>query len=188
MTLSAVASRYASALADVVSGGAGGVPPENALKELRDFEGALTESAELQNSLISPAVPVARKRAVVGRIGDVLGISPIVRNFLYVLIDHRRIASLGEILHSFELIMDERLGFARAEVTSARELTEAQRAALNAQLERLTGKRIRMRFALDESLIGGAVARIGSTVYDGSVRGQLQTLERRLSTAQVEQR
>jgi F-type H+-transporting ATPase subunit delta len=188
MTLSAVATRYASALADVVGGGVGGLTPENALKELHAFEGALNESAELRNALTSPAVPVARKRAVVGRIGDILRISPIVRNFLYVLIDHRRIASLTEILHSFELIMDERLGFARAEVTSARELTEAQRAALNAQLEQLTGKRIRMRFAVDESLIGGAVARIGSTVYDGSVRGQLQTLGRRLSTAQVEQR
>ena len=90
--------------------------------------------------------------------------------------------ALTDILHSFELIMDERLGFARAEISSARELTEAQRTALSAQLAQLTGKQIRMRFAVDESLIGGAVARIGSTVYDGSVRGQLQTLERRLST------
>ena len=182
MTLSAVATRYASALADVVSPGASGLSPEAALNELRAFEAALNESGELKNALISPAVPVGRKRAVVGRIGDIVKISPITRNFLFVLIDHRRIASLTDILHSFELIMDERLGFARAEVSSARELTEAQRAAMNAQLERLTGKRIRMRFAVDESLIGGAVARIGSTVYDGSVRGQLQTLERRLST------
>jgi F-type H+-transporting ATPase subunit delta len=125
---------------------------------------------------------VGRKRAVVERLAGLLKLSPIIRNFLFVLIDHRRIGSLSEVLHSFELIMDERLGFARAEVSSARELTEAQRAALNAQLTQLTGKKVRMRFAVDESLIGGAVARIGSTVYDGSVRGQLQTLERRLST------
>jgi F-type H+-transporting ATPase subunit delta len=78
--------------------------------------------------------------------------------------------------------MDERLGFARAEISSARELTETQRTSLSTQLSQLTGKQIRMRFAVDESLIGGAVARIGSTVYDGSVRGQLQTLGRRLST------
>jgi F-type H+-transporting ATPase subunit delta len=118
----------------------------------------------------------------VARIADVLKLSLIARNFLFVLIDHRRIALLGAILHSFELIVDERLGFARAEVSSPRELTEAQRGAINAQLERLTGKRIRMRFAVDPALIGGVVARIGSTVYDGSVRGQLQTLGRRLST------
>ena len=182
MTLSAVASRYANALADVVSAGASAIRPEDAVRELRSFEAALRESTELQNALITPAVPVARKRAVVGRIGDLLKISPIVRNFLFVLVDHRRIASLSEILHSLELVLDERLGFARAEVSSARELTEAQRAALNTQLTQLTGKRIRMHFAVDESLIGGAVARIGSTVYDGSVRGQLQALERRLST------
>ena len=127
-------------------------------------------------------MPASRKRAVVGRIADMLKLSPIARNFLFVLIDHRRIALLGAILHSFELIVDERLGFARAEVSSPRELTEAQRGAINAQLERLTGKRIRMRFAVDPALIGGVVARIGSTVYDGSVRGQLQTLGRRLST------
>ena len=70
---------------------------------------------------------------------------------------------------------------ARAEVKSASQLSETQQRALNSQLERLTGKRIRMRFAIDPTLIGGAVARIGSTVYDGSVRGQLATLERRLS-------
>ena len=183
MTLSAVATRYAHALADVVTAGASPIHPDDALKELRTFEAALNESSELRNALISPSVPVGRKRAVVGRIGDILELSRIVRNFLFVLIDHRRIASLTGILHSFELVMEERLGFARAEITSARELTETQRAALNAQLEQLTGKRIRMRFTVDETLIGGAVARIGCTVYDGSVRGQLQTLGRRLGTA-----
>ena len=127
-------------------------------------------------------MPASRKRAVVGRIAELLKLSPIARNFLFVLIDHRRIAQLDAILHSFELIVDERLGFARAEISSPRELTETQRGAINAQLERLTGKRIRMRFAVDPALIGGVVARIGSTVYDGSVRGQLQTLGRRLST------
>ena len=76
--------------------------------------------------------------------------------------------------------MDERLGFARAEVSAARDLAESQRAALTSVLERLTGRRIRMRFTVDESLIGGVVARIGSTVYDGSVRGQLASLGRRL--------
>jgi F-type H+-transporting ATPase subunit delta len=127
-------------------------------------------------------VPPGRKRAVVGRIADTLKLSRITRNFLYVLIDHRRISGLPDILHSFEVIVDERLGFARAEVSSARELTEAQRTALNARLERMTGKRIRMRFTVNPALIGGAVARIGSTVYDGSVRGQLDSLGRRLVT------
>src|SRR5207302_1033528 len=98
-----------------------------------------------------------------------------------VLVDHRRIGRIAEVTQLFEQKLDERLGFARAEVHSARELTEGQRAALAAELERMAGKRIRMRVLLDESLIGGVVARIGSTVYDGSVKGRLQSLERRLT-------
>jgi F-type H+-transporting ATPase subunit delta len=182
MTTSAVANRYANALADVVTTPGSGIRAEDILGELRSFEAALRESAALQNALTSPAVPPARKRAVVGKIADALKLSRIARNFLYVLIDHRRIAALDGVLHSFEIIVDERLGFARAEVTSARELTDAQRTAISAQLERMTGKRIRMRYGVDPSLIGGVVARIGSTVYDGSVRGQLDSLGRRLAT------
>jgi F-type H+-transporting ATPase subunit delta len=180
MTLSAVASRYASALADVVTAGGSVLGPQDAVAELRSFESLLGSSPELQNALTTPAVPGSRKKAVVGRLADLLKLSRIARNFLFVLIDRRRIASLPEIIQSFEVIVDQRLGFARAEVASARELTEPQRTALNAQLEHLTGKRIRMRFQVDEALIGGVVARIGSTVYDGSLRGQLASLESRL--------
>jgi F-type H+-transporting ATPase subunit delta len=180
MTLSAVATRYANALADVVTAGASPVRPQDAVSELRAFEGALDASTELRNALETPAVPAGRKRAVVGRIAEILKLSRISRNFLYVLIDHRRIAALSDIISSFELIVDERLGFARAEVAAAREMAEPQRAALTSELERLTGKRIRMRFSVDGRLIGGVVARIGSTVYDGSVRGQLASLGRRL--------
>jgi len=180
MTLSAVAQRYADALADVVTGSPSPLRPQEAVAQLRAFDSALQSSHELREALHTPAVPPSRKKAVVGRIAAVLDLAPIVRNFLFVLVDHRRIPSLPEIIHSFELILDERLGFARAEVAGASELSEAQRASLTAVLERLTGKRIRMRFAVDPLLIGGVVARIGSTVYDGSVRGQLQSLERRL--------
>jgi len=181
MTLSAVAARYANALADVVSPASSGLRPQDAVSELRAFESTLRSSPELQTALITPAVPNARKKAVVGRVADALELSRITRNFLYVLIDHRRIASLSDIIHTFELVVDERLGFARAEISSASELTEPQRTAVSGQLERLTGKRIRPHFSVDGALIGGVVARIGSTVYDGSVRGQLHALERRLA-------
>jgi F-type H+-transporting ATPase subunit delta len=182
MTHSAVATRYANALADVVTTGTSGTTADATIAELSSFDTALRSSVELQNALTSPAVPPGRKRAVVGRIADTLQLSRITRNFLFVLIDHRRIASLTEIIHSFETVSDERLGFARAEVSSARELAEPQRKMLSLQLERLTGKRVRARYKVDDSLIGGVVARIGSTVYDGSVRGQLNILGKRLST------
>jgi F-type H+-transporting ATPase subunit delta len=180
MTLSALAKRYAEALADVVTRAGSGLPPEEAAAQLRAFEATLLTSLELREALVTPAIPNSRKKAVVGRIAGILGLAPTIRNFLFVLVDHRRMSSMGEIIQTFELVVDERLGFARAEVAAARELSQAQRAALNAELERLTGKRIRMRVATDPSLIGGVTARIGSTVYDGSVRGQLESLERRL--------
>jgi F-type H+-transporting ATPase subunit delta len=180
MTITAVATRYANALADVVTSPSSPVRPEDALAQLQAFESVLRESTDLQNALTTPAVPAGRKRAVVARLGEMLKISLIVRNFLYVLVDHRRIGGLSEIVQSLEVVLDERLGFARADVSAARELTEAQRAGLTAELERISGKRIRARFGVNPSLIGGVVARIGSTVYDGSVRGQLDSLGRRL--------
>ena len=181
MTLSAVATRYANALADVVTASDSPLSPQDAVAQLRAFESVLESSSELRNALITPAVPASRKKAVVARVVEILRLSNIARNFLFILVDRRRIAALGQIVGSFELIVDERLGFARAEVSSARELSEPLRAALNAELERLTGRRIRARYAVDSPLIGGVVARIGSTVYDGSVRGQLKSLERLLS-------
>jgi F-type H+-transporting ATPase subunit delta len=181
MIVAAVAKRYADALADVVTTRGSAVRAQDVLAEVRAFEATLRSSADLYNALTSPAIPLSRKKAVVARIADDLQISRITRNFLFVLIDHRRVPALAEILQTFEVVLDERLGFVRAEVASPRELNNDQRASLNATLERLTGKRIRMRFTIDESLIGGVVARIGSTVYDGSVRGQLQSLERRLA-------
>jgi F-type H+-transporting ATPase subunit delta len=181
MAYSVLAARYANALADVVTAPTSGTTPDRTISELRSFEFALRYSPELQNALVTPAVPASRKKAVVGRIAEILKLSRITRNFLFVLVDHRRIPALSGIIHDLEEVLDQRLGYARAEVSSAAELTDAQQAALNAQLERLTGKRLRLRFAIDPALIGGAVARIGSTVYDGSVRGQLASLERRLS-------
>jgi F-type H+-transporting ATPase subunit delta len=181
MTLSAVAARYANALADVVTGSASALNPQQAVAELRAFESLLRDSPELLNALVTPAVAGSRKKAVVERLADLLKLSRITRNLLFVLVDRRRIGSLSEIIRTFEEVVDTRLGYAQANVTSASDLNEVERRAVTAQLERLTGKRLRMRFGLDSSLIGGVVARIGSTVYDGSVRGQLAALENRLS-------
>jgi F-type H+-transporting ATPase subunit delta len=180
MTLSALGNRYAHALADVATDAKSATRPDAVAAELREFEAALKTSPELQNALTSPAVPPGRKRAVVGRIADAITVSKVTRNFLYVLIDHRRIGLLTDIIHAFDLVVDERLGFARADVTSARELNERQQTLVTGELARLTGKQIRARYAVDGNLIGGLVARIGSTIYDGSVRGRLEQLGKRL--------
>jgi len=182
MPLSAVATRYANALADVVTAPGSAVAPQAALEQLRGFVATLDSSADLRHALVTPAVPGSRKKAVVMRLSELLGMSRVARNFLYVLIDHRRIGSIPEIADSFEQVLDQRLGIQRADVFSAGELNETQREALRARLAQLTGKQVRMRFVIDDSLIGGVLARIGSTVYDGSVRGQLQALGRRLGS------
>lgn len=129
MTLSAVATRYANALADVVTARGSSLAPEAALAELRAFESALRESPELRAALETPAISPSRKKAVVGRIVDVLKISPVTRNFLFVLIDHRRTGSFGEIVHAFQASLDERTGVLPAEIASASEMNEAERGA-----------------------------------------------------------
>lgn len=177
----AAAARYARALADIATAPGAEADPRGVAEELSAFEAALASSADLRNILLSPAVAPARKRAVVGRIGASLALSRLVRNFLFVVIDHRRIEMLGQIRAAYEAALDERLGVARADITSAAGLTEAERQAIAAQLGRLSGRRIRPEFAVDAALIGGVSAKIGSTIYDGSVRGRLQALRRKMT-------
>jgi F-type H+-transporting ATPase subunit delta len=176
----ALASRYAGALVDVVTGPKSEIDPAGAVRQLRAFEAVFTGSIELRNALASPAVAPSRKRAVIARLAESLALSRTVRNFLYVLADHRRTHNLAEVVDAFETLIDERLGIVRVDISSARELDERQRGLLNGELARLTGSQVRLRFAVDPALIGGVVARVGSTVYDGSVAGQLEGLERRL--------
>jgi len=107
--------------------------------------------------------------------------SIIIRNFLLVLSDHRRAHALSEMIEAFNVLVDERLGFLHAEVTSASELTAEQRDRLAAEIAHLAASQVRMRFTIDPDLIGGVTARVGSKVYDGSVRGQLAILKQRLA-------
>ena len=144
------------------------------------FADALEASSDLRSVLISPAVAPARKRAVVAQLAKQGGISALVRNFLCVVVDHRRTAMLSEIREAFRALMYERMGMVEADISAARELPAGQRRRVAAGLGRLTGKQVQCRFSVDQSLIGGVVARIGSTIYDGSVQGQLKALRRKL--------
>lgn len=179
---SVVASRYARALAEVVFAPGAGVEPNDVLRQLRAVESLLSESHALHTVLLSPAVPPSKKRTILGRLIEPLGAARPVRNFLYVLIDRRRIELLPEIREAFEAMLDEHFGLIRADVTSASDLSESQRASLVAQLSRLSGKQVRPEFHVDASLLGGVTARVGSTVYDGSVRGELDKLRKRLAS------
>ena len=178
----AVASRYAQALADAVLAPNSGIEGSQAAAQLRSIEQLVGAAPELKSVLLSPAVSTSKKRSVMSRFADQLGVSRLVRNFLFIILDRRRADILDEIADAFETALDERLGFVRAEVTSAAPLSDRQEAELQEALSRVAGKQVRCDFKLNPELIGGVVARIGSKVYDGSVRTQLQSLGQRLAS------
>lgn len=175
----AVAFRYARALADLAMK-PGAAAPQTIVGDLAKLEQALAVSQDLRTAMQSPAVPRARKHAVLKHLTKDLSLADLVRRFVMVLIDRRRVPLLGEIREAFETVMDERLGVVRVDVISARELTAGQRETLLNEFSRATGKRARARFEVSGELIGGVVARVGSTVFDGSVRGQLEALKQRM--------
>lgn len=179
----AVATRYANALVDVVIKSQGALQPEVVVAQLRAIEQAVESSSDLRNVLLSPAIPLVKKNAIMGRLADQLGAHALVKNFLLIVVRNRRGNLFAQIRGAFERGMDARTGVVKAEVVSAAELNAPARASLEAQLARMTGKRVRCLYSTDQALVGGAIARIGSTVYDGSVRGQLETLRRKLSTS-----
>jgi len=176
--LKSASLQYANALADIALAQGAAEP---AAKQLADFGGAYAESAELRNFLASPAVGREAKHGVIEKILARLGASRIIRNFLFVIVDHRRTAIVPEIVERFQEVIRQRQGIAEAEVRSAVELNAAQKAELAGMLARLTGKRVETRYALDAALLGGAVVRIGDTVYDGSLRHRLDEMRTRLA-------
>lgn len=179
--ISAAAYRYARALTDVATMPGSDVKPEEAVAQLRAVEEVVTGSAELRTALMTPAIQPGNKRTVMRKLMDELSVSRVIRNLIFVVIDHRRVGLLTEIREAFEILMDERLGFVRADVISAAPLEQEQSALLQSELSRLEGKQVRLRLSVDPALLGGAAARIGSTVYDGSIRGQLQEMRRKIA-------
>ena len=171
--------QYANALADIaLEQGAS----EPAAKQLESFAAAYEESAELRTFLASPAVSVEAKHEVLEKIAKRLGASKIIRNFLFVIADHRRTQLIPEIVATFQQVLRQRQGMAEAEISSAVELTSAQKKELAATLARVTGKKIEPKYSLDPALLGGAVVRIGDTIYDGSLRSRLNEMRARLAS------
>ena len=178
--LSAVATRYAKAFVDVATAPGAKANSAGILAQLRSVAQVIAGSHELRTVLLSPAVAPSRKREIVQKLlGATLDKQCL--NFLYVVIDHRRVADFPAIVDAFEVLLDERLGFVRADVQSAKPLEAAQQAGLEAEISRMAGKKAKLKFSTDPALIAGVVARIGSTVYDGSVRGQLDSLRQKLA-------
>jgi F-type H+-transporting ATPase subunit delta len=177
--MASVTNTYARAFADAVFDMH--LDPAKTLREAQAVAELVGESKELREVWETPSITPDQKRAVLDAIVAREKISRAVRNFVAVLIDHRRTNFLSAIVKQFELELDQRMGFAEAEIRSARELSEPERRALEAQVQKLTGKKVRARYSRDTSLLGGAVVRLGSTIYDGSVGGQLERIREELA-------
>ena len=178
--MASVASTYARAFADVVL--SAHLDASRAVGGLREIARLLSENAILKRVWENPAVPAEQKRGVLDAIVQREGIDKPVRNLVAVLIDHRRVRFLPRIIEQLEKELDSRLGFAEAQISSVRELADAEKRALEAQVAKTTGKKVRARYALDLSLLGGAVVRVGSTIYDGSVKGQLEKIREAITS------
>lgn len=178
--MASVASTYARAFADVVM--SAHLDANRCIAELRTIASLLAESSELRRVWENPAVPADQKRRVLDVVAERDGISKQVRNLVAVLIDQRRVHFLEPIIGQLEKELDARLGFAEAQITSARTLGDAEKREFETQVEKLTGKKVRARYGQDASLLGGAVVRVGSTIYDGSVKGQLERIKEAISS------
>ena len=176
-----MARRYAAALADVVIA-------QGEAREVQDEITTWAQMMEANSSLLevfrNPTIPYEQKHKVLSTVIARTRVRPTTANFLQVLLQNHRLAELNEINKKFAQVLDERSGVVSAQVTTARTVPESTRETLREQLGSMTGKKVRLQFAVDEELIGGIVTRIGSTVYDGSVRTQLQQIKQKMSGEQ----
>jgi F-type H+-transporting ATPase subunit delta len=154
--------------------------PAGMLAELRSVEALLRENDSLRRVMENPAIPGDRKRAVLDAIAKRVNMTRQVRNFIAIVTDHRRLPLLAEILQHLEQELNDRMGIANAEVASARTLGEGERKLLESEIAKLTGKQVRARYRQDSSLLGGALVKVGSTIYDGSVSEQLERIREQL--------
>lgn len=176
-----MARRYAAALADVVTQRG---EAREVQEELSAWAAMMQGSPDLQEVFRNPTIPYEQKRGVLDRLIARARVRPTTANFLQVLLSNHRLTELQEINRRFAQELDDRSGVVVAQVTTARPVPDAIRDGLSTRLSGLTGRRVRLQFAVDEELIGGVVTRIGSTVYDGSVRTQLQQIKQRMAGQQ----
>jgi len=178
MSSQAVARRYATALADVVlqQGEAREVQ-----QELIAWADLLRSNANLREVFANPTIALDQKRGVLKRLIEIAKPRPTTVNFLKVLLQNQRLPELDEINGKFSAVLDDRAGLIAAQVTTARPVEPGTQQTLQTTLRHLTGKSVRIEFDTDPDMIGGLVTRIGSTIYDGSVRNQLEQFKEKMA-------
>jgi F-type H+-transporting ATPase subunit delta len=176
--MAAFVARYANAFLDVVT--AAKLDTVAIDKQLTDFLATWDGSLELREFFVNPSIPAVQKVGFLDKLNVKLGLRKELRNLLAVLIDNDRISGVNEVATAYRRLLQEQLGIRQAEIVTARELTAAEKTALAEEIGKLAGARIEASFKLDAAILGGTVVRIGSTVYDGSVRGRLERLKEAL--------
>ena len=178
MSLETIARRYATALADVVIERG---ETQEVQRELLEWGSMIASHSLLREAFSNPTVPYEQKQNLLRELIGKSKILPTTASFLQVLLRNQRLSEIGEVNERFARILDHRAGVVAAEVTTARPIPPASVEALQLKLGRMTSKKVRLTFATDQELIGGVIVRMGSTVYDGSVRNQLDQVERQLA-------
>jgi F-type H+-transporting ATPase subunit delta len=181
--MASVTSVYARAFADVVFDSR--LDAAKIMEQLHALGELLRANLDLERVWENPAIAAEQKRAVLDAIAKRNGLSKQVRNFMAVLIDHRRMHFFHAIVAQLGHELDARMGFAEAQITTSRDLNDSEKRTLEAQVERLTGKKVRARYARDAAILGGAIVRVGSTIYDGSVLGQLESIREEIAGSSV---
>ena len=177
MNIETVARRYANALADVVTKTG---ETDSVRTELKTWEQMINANSDLQTAFGNPAISQDNKEKVLENLIQKTKPMKTTANFLRILLRNNRLTEIGEINEKFSSVLEERSGAVSAQITSARSLSEAEKTEMQANLSKLTGKNVSLNFETDETLIGGVVTRIGSTVYDGSVKMQLAELKHQM--------
>ncbi len=177
--MAAFVARYANAFLDVVTS----TKLDTAAidRQFADFLATWDGSSELREFFVNPAIPAAQKVGILDKLNVKLGLRKELRNLIAVLIDNNRIGQVSEVAQAYRRLLQEQLGIRQAEIVTARALDDKERSALVTEIGKLAGGRIEANFKLDASILGGTVVRIGSTVYDGSVRGRLERLKESLT-------
>jgi len=178
---SVFAPRYANAFAQVAK--SKGLDLLAARQQMKDFDELFAGSYDLREVLMDPSIPSEQKLAVLDGIAERLGMMREVRNFFAIVMDHQRLGELNILLAAYDQVADRGLGITEAEVSTVHELSGDDRAELESHVAKLAGTRVRVAYKLDATLLGGAIVKIGSTVYDGSVRTQLEQMKQALVNA-----
>jgi F-type H+-transporting ATPase subunit delta len=171
-------SRYAHAFNDVVTSAKLDAAALDA--QFSDFLATWEGSVELRNFFENPSIPSTEKVGILDKLNEKLKLAKELRNLIAVLISNDRIAQVSEVAEAWRALLMQQMGIQPAEIVTARALDEKEQTALVADIAKMTGSKIDASFKLDASILGGTVVRIGSTVYDGSVRGRLERLKEAL--------